>query len=76
MRIFDTTCSGRLFIVYGVPFLTSLLLSSSEFMDMDMMPLMVYKSLYTGNMNFVGLAGIMSMEILIYAYRNTLQILW
>ena len=38
--------------------------SSSEFM------------VYTGNMNFVGLAGIISMEILIYAYRNTLQILW
>ena len=31
---------------------------------------------YTGNMNFVGLAGIMSMDILIYTYRNTLQILW
>ena len=31
---------------------------------------------YTGNMNFVGLAGVMSMEILIYAYRNVLQILW
>ena len=31
---------------------------------------------YTGNMNFVGLAGVMSMEILIYAYGNALQILW
>ena len=30
---------------------------------------------YTGNMNFVGLAGVMSMEILIYAYGNVLQIL-
>ena len=38
--------------------------SSSEFM------------VYMGNTNFVGLAGVMSMEILIYAYRNVLQILW
>ena len=27
---------------------------------------------YAGNVNFIGLAGIMSMEILIYAYRNIL----
>ena len=26
----------------------------------------------TGNMNSIGLAGIMSMEILVYAYRNIL----